>query len=186
MADQIMKLLTEHATEKDGKLIFKDTINDLVMNEPKRPKNPFFLFKEENKDAIKKQMGSNSDYSGQGSFTSAASEIWKNMSLEEKLPYEERYSRMKENYHNQKRIYDNTFGKLNINLNVEKPKKKRGRPRKSPVTEESVQTNEDYVSLVIDGVSYELEVATNIIWNETREDTVGIKVGPKSYEFYWM
>lgn len=186
LQQSLLEILKNTATfDKDSnKYVFNsDALKNIVASEPKKPKNPFFLFKEENKDKIKKSMGSNSDFSGQGSFSSAASDIWKNMSLEEKMPYEEKYSKLKEEFTERKKVYDETFGRFNLKSVEEKPKKKRGRPRKSEKVEK-VSSSDGYSSVNIDGVVYEIELETDVIWTEDREDAVGQRVGPNKYEFY--
>tara|TARA_Y100000590_G_scaffold470537_1_gene666141 strand:- start:5793 stop:6347 length:555 start_codon:yes stop_codon:yes gene_type:complete len=183
--DQSLLELLKNAAQYDSetnRYIF-DNVTNIVTEEPKKPKNPFFLFKEKNKEKIKKYIEDCPDFSGQGSFSSAASDIWKTMSLEDKLVYEEEYSNLKQEYVKNKKSYDNTFGRFNFaNKIVEKPKK-RGRPRKIPLSEET-ESHNGYKSLVIDDVKYELEIETNVLWDENRDEAVGQKVGPKKYEFY--
>ena len=180
----LLELLKKNAQydSETGKYIFKD-LNNLVIEEPKKARNPFLLFKEKNMDQIKKYIENCSEFSGQGSFSKAAGDLWKNMSIEDKLPYEEEHSKLKLEYEVSKKTYENTFGRFNFTKpNVDKHKK-RGRPRKVPLPEE-IDNNNGYISLTIDGVKYELEIETNVLWDENRDETVGQKVGPKKYAFY--
>ena len=186
LASQLFEIIKKNAeyNEKTNTSIFNnESLKSLVLDEPKKPKNPFFLFKEQNKDKIKESISKNSDFSGQGSFSAAASDIWKNMSLEERMPYENQYEDLKQVFINNKKIYDETFGRFNIVKSIEKPKRKRGRPRKNETKQEVQSTEDGYTSITIDGTRYELELDTNVIWTEDRDEPVGQRVG-SNYEFY--
>jgi len=183
---ELLEFIKSHGTydSQTQKYTFNsDSINKLVTEEPKKAKNPFLLFKEQNMDNIKKYIEDCAEFSGQGSFSKAAGDLWKNMSLEDKLPYEKEHSKLKLKQIESKKNYDNTFGRFNLSRPNVVTSKKRGRPRKVPLPED-IDNNNGYKSLILDGVKYELEIETNVLWDENRDETVGQKVGPKKYDFY--
>ena len=162
-------------------------------DKPKRAPSAFLLWKSENKDFILSKIDNN----GRGVLAQKAGELWKELSDEDKAPYNERAEIAKQKYFEEMEEYKAT-------VVVTKPKSSRGRPRLSseekaerkkkreekkkestpcPVPKEN---ENDYEEVEInceeffyEGKEYLIDTNNGDILDTESEEVIGKKVGDK-------
>jgi len=112
--------------DRDGVFtISNEDLNGLLANmeKPKRPPSSFLLYKTDNKEKFKEMFPG---VTRAGDLSKLVAEHYTNLPENEKAVYEKQYAMLKEEYTEKMRLHKQYFPALEN----EKPKKKRGRPRK--------------------------------------------------------
>ncbi|KAF7489018.1 FACT complex subunit SSRP1 [Sarcoptes scabiei] len=110
---------TKSSSRKKSKKSKKDE------NKPKRPQSAFFLWMNENREQIKKQLPGAS----LTEITKKAGDLWKDLSKEEKSKYEEMYAKAKKQYEKELSEYKASGG--NDNEDDRKKSSKKSEQKKS-------------------------------------------------------
>lgn len=110
---------TKSSSRKKSKKSKKDE------NKPKRPQSAFFLWMNENREQIKKQLPGAS----LTEITKKAGDLWKDVSKEEKSKYEEMYAKAKKQYEKELSEYKASGG--NDNEDDRKKSSKKSEQKKS-------------------------------------------------------
>ena len=96
------------------------------MERPKRPPSAFLLYKTENREEFREKFP---EVTKAGDLAKLVADHYANLSENEKQTYKDKYAVLKQEYLEKMRLHKQYFP----DNDPEKPKKKRGRPRKNPV-----------------------------------------------------
>ena len=118
--------------------ISQEALQDLInnMDRPRRPASSFIIFKTKNKDKFKEMFP---DTNKAGDMAKRVAEYYANLSDSEKAPYEEEYLTLKNEYLEKMKLHKKFFP----DIEDEKPKRKRGRPRKNITESEITEKKEN-------------------------------------------
>lgn len=121
----------------DGSGKFTITQEDLDtllanMERPKRPPSAFLLYKTEKREEFREKFP---EVKKAGDLAKLVAEHYDNLSDNEKQVYKDKYATLKDTYMEKMRRHKQYFP----DNDNEQPKRKRGRPRKNPVDQETTQ-----------------------------------------------
>lgn len=107
--------------------ISRENLGNLLnnMEKPKRPPSSFLIYKSENREKFREMFP---DVTRAGDLAKLVAKHFAELSDNEKSVYEEKYAVLKQEYMEKMRLHKQFFP--DSSTEVEKPKKKRGRPRK--------------------------------------------------------
>ncbi len=114
--------------------ITQEDLNTLLANmeRPKRPPSAFLLYKSEKREEFREKFP---EVKKAGDLAKLVADHYESLTDNEKQVYKDKYATLKEEYMEKMRRHKQYFP----DNDNEQPKRKRGRPRKNPVDQETTQ-----------------------------------------------